>query len=72
MNTLKVLIEEYEATLLKKTADRQAAEARARECNEKYKLSKEKLEESVVTGKRVSFYFCTKNILCTDYLFRLY
>nr|CBH09299.1 putative cohesin subunit [Heliconius melpomene] len=53
-NAQRVLIEEYEATLSKKTADRQATEARARECNEKYKRSKEKLEESVVTEREAT------------------
>lgn len=45
-----MLIGEYEATLGQKTKDREAAEQRAREANDKYKRAKEKLEQDIVTG----------------------
>lgn len=48
-----MLIGEYEATLNQKTKDRQDAEERAREANERYKRAKEKLEQDIVTGKNV-------------------
>ncbi|XP_026490802.2 coiled-coil domain-containing protein 40 [Vanessa tameamea] len=46
-NAQRILIEEYESTLAERTSERQAAEERARESNEKYKRAKEKLEENI-------------------------
>ncbi|XP_046960067.1 coiled-coil domain-containing protein 40 [Vanessa cardui] len=46
-NAQRILIEEYESTLAERTLERQAAEERARESNEKYKRAKEKLEENI-------------------------
>lgn len=46
-----MLIEEYEATLAQRTFEREAAEKRARESNEKYKAAKEKLNEDIIRGQ---------------------
>lgn len=44
------MIEEYEASLVKRTEERQQAERRAKEANEKYKKAKETLEQNTITG----------------------
>lgn len=50
-NAQRVLIEEYENTLAQRTSEREAAERRAKESNEKYKRAKEKLERDQINGK---------------------
>ncbi|CAB3253752.1 unnamed protein product [Arctia plantaginis] len=47
-NAQRALILEYESTLAQRTAERQAAEKRAQESNEKYKKVKAKLEQDVM------------------------
>lgn len=44
------MIEEYEASLVKRTEERQQAERRAKEASEKYKKAKETLEQNTITG----------------------
>ncbi|KAL0892816.1 hypothetical protein ABMA27_014509 [Loxostege sticticalis] len=53
-NAQRVLIGEYEATLNQKTKDRQDAEERAREANDRYKRAKEKLEQDIVTEREAT------------------
>ncbi|CAH0398019.1 unnamed protein product [Chilo suppressalis] len=49
-----VLITEYESNLAQRTAERQAAEERAREYNERYKRSKDKLEQDLMTEREAT------------------
>ncbi|CAK1547011.1 unnamed protein product [Leptosia nina] len=53
-NAQRVLIEEYEGTLAKSTADRQAAEQRAREANDQYRRAKEKLDQHILTEREAT------------------
>ncbi|XP_072932201.1 coiled-coil domain-containing protein 40 [Epargyreus clarus] len=53
-NAQRVLIEEYEATLSKRTSEREAADQRARESNERYKRAKEKLEQQTNTEREAT------------------
>ncbi|CAG9584554.1 unnamed protein product [Danaus chrysippus] len=53
-NAQRSLIEEYEATLAKKTKERLDAEQRARESNDKYKIAKEKVEKSIITEREAT------------------
>lgn len=46
---------EYESTLAQRTQEREAAEKRARELNEKYKKAKEKLDQDLMRGNTVLF-----------------
>ena len=54
-----MLIEEYEANLAQRTLEREAAEKRAKESNEKHKKAKAKLDEDIVRGNN----FCYSNKL---------
>ncbi|XP_030024984.1 coiled-coil domain-containing protein 40 isoform X2 [Manduca sexta] len=53
-NAQRVLIEEYEATLAQRTAEREKAERKARESNEKYKRAMEKLEEDTIREREAT------------------
>ncbi|XP_059059138.1 GRIP and coiled-coil domain-containing protein 2 [Achroia grisella] len=53
-NAQRALIEEYEATLGQKTKERQDAEQRARESNERYKRATEKLEQDVISEREAT------------------
>ncbi|RVE48084.1 hypothetical protein evm_007271 [Chilo suppressalis] len=53
-NAQRVLITEYESNLAQRTAERQAAEERAREYNERYKRSKDKLEQDLMTEREAT------------------
>ncbi|XP_037872586.1 CAP-Gly domain-containing linker protein 1 [Bombyx mori] len=53
-NAQRALIEEYESSLSERTAEREAAERRARESNEKYKRAKEKLEQDLITEREAT------------------
>ncbi|XP_034830510.1 coiled-coil domain-containing protein 40 [Maniola hyperantus] len=53
-NAQRVMIEDYEASLAKRTEERQQAEQRAKESNEKYKQAKDRLEQNTVTEREAS------------------
>ncbi|KAM3964343.1 LOW QUALITY PROTEIN: lethal (2) 41Ab [Aphomia sociella] len=53
-NAQRVLIEEYESTLKDKSKDREMAEQRARECNERYKRATEKLDQDIITEREAT------------------
>ncbi|XP_052759423.1 myosin-3 [Galleria mellonella] len=53
-NAQRVLIEEYEATLGQRTKERENAEQRAREANERYKKVTEKLEQDIISEREAT------------------
>ncbi|XP_039754155.1 coiled-coil domain-containing protein 40 [Pararge aegeria] len=53
-NAQRVMIEEYEASLAKRTEERQQAQLRAKESNEKYKRAKETLDQNIITEREAS------------------
>ncbi|CAG9786322.1 unnamed protein product [Diatraea saccharalis] len=53
-NAQRALITEYESTLAQRTAERKAAEERAREYNERYKRAKDKLEQDIITEREAT------------------
>ncbi|CAK1595867.1 unnamed protein product [Parnassius mnemosyne] len=53
-NAQRALITEYEEMLAQKTAERQAAEQRVRDSNEKYKQAMEKLERNTVQEREAT------------------
>uniref|UniRef100_A0A2A4JTB2 Coiled-coil domain-containing protein 39 n=1 Tax=Heliothis virescens TaxID=7102 RepID=A0A2A4JTB2_HELVI len=63
-NAQRVLIEEYEATLAQRTMEREAAERRAKESNEKYKKAKAKLEEDLTRERETTEEMEALNALC--------
>ncbi|XP_063897908.1 coiled-coil domain-containing protein 40-like [Helicoverpa armigera] len=63
-NAQRVLIEEYEATLAQRTMEREAAEKRAKESNEKYKKAKAKLEEDMTRERETTEEMEALNALC--------
>ncbi|XP_026725208.1 coiled-coil domain-containing protein 40 [Trichoplusia ni] len=65
-NGQRVLIEEYEATLAQRTYEREAAEKRARESNEKYKAAKEKLNEDIIRERETTEEMEALTALCNQ------
>lgn len=54
-----MLIEEYEQQLAQRTADRIAAEDKARQTNDRYKKAKEKLDQDIINGEIWKHFYYT-------------
>ncbi|XP_075973256.1 lethal (2) 41Ab [Anticarsia gemmatalis] len=65
-NAQRVLILEYEATLAQRAAEREAAEKRAREANEKFKKLNERLEEDVMREREATEELEALTTLCNQ------
>ncbi|CAH0579188.1 unnamed protein product [Chrysodeixis includens] len=65
-NAQRVLIEEYESTLAQRTFEREAAEKRAREANEKYKAAQDKLNEDIIRERETTQEMEALTALCNQ------
>ncbi|XP_052740436.1 coiled-coil domain-containing protein 40 [Bicyclus anynana] len=63
-NAQRAMIEEYEASLAKRTEERLQAELRAKQSNENYKKAKENLDQNIITEREASEELEALTMLC--------